>query len=182
MDRYLLLRKNIVFKCIKTFWHSYIDYKFNRAIVRNTSCFYCNVIFTVQTFRSNGAVLRTFQGHWKYERLVFNYSLITEIAQCLTTSCALLHSNQIVVVHGRLPFFFLPRPFGKWLLMDFVVVLHLFAVALLSNTDLQYICSESHKDQAVIKQQLWLQPPSTALHRFLEQGPVCPKPAASKRK
>lgn len=78
--------------------------------------------------------------------------------------------------------FFLTKAFQPIAPHRFCCGVTLIAFALLSNVDLQYSCSKSHTDQAVIKHPFRLQPHSTALHRFLEQGPICPKPAASKGK
>lgn len=50
----------------------------------------------------------------------------------------------------------------------------------LPSIHLQCICSKSHTDQAVIKHIFWSHPHSTAFRRFLEQGPICSKPAVSK--
>lgn len=131
------------------------------------------------------------QGHWRYEKVMFNYSLITEIAQCLTSSKA--HAYFYVIIyflHICAKQLFKTTSFvfsnhnisAKKLLIEVV----LLSLPLLLYYFLTSVCPASAPSPTqagqVIKQQVWLQPHSTALHRFLEQGPICPEPAASEGK
>lgn len=106
-------------------------------------------------FRSNlsralsWSVLVMIQAHWRYKRVMFNYSLIAKIAQCLTARKAQVfflvffaHSCKIAVdqdIFFPLAIAFEPKAPYR---LCFGVTLLTFAS--LSGVSLQYICSKSH--------------------------------------